>query len=262
MRQTATVSVAQGLVSVFSSASPNNNSINEDSAAVLPVSETSAVLVVADGTGGSRAGDQASRVAVRALAQAVARAKEIGGELRNAILDGFELANRRVRELGLGAATTLSVLEVSDGIVRPYHVGDSLILAFGQRGKIKLQTVSHSPVGYAIEAGLLDSEDALQHRERHIVSNLVGSVEMRIEIGPQIELLPYDTVILASDGLSDNLRISEIIDSARVGSLSDAVHALAGSSVLRMVEPEHGEPSKPDDLTIVAFRACNPANAI
>ena len=104
-------------------------------------------------------------------------------ELRDAILNGFEDANGAVQALGIGAATTLAVVEVKENIVRPYHVGDSMILVVGQRGKIKLQSVPHSPVGYGVESGLLDEKEAMYHEERHLVSNVVGSPDMRIESG-------------------------------------------------------------------------------
>ena len=81
-------------------------------------------------------------------------------------------------------------MEISNGSVRPYHVGDSVILLVGQRGKIKLQTVSHSPVGYAVEAGVLDEVEAMHHQDRHVVSNFIGSPEMRIEVGAPLRLAP------------------------------------------------------------------------
>ena len=77
------------------------------------------------------------------------------------------------------------------------------VLVTGGLGKIKLLTVSHSPVGMALESGLLDEAEAMHHEERHIVSNVVGSAGMRIEIGAKRKLAPRDTVLLASDGLAE-----------------------------------------------------------
>ena len=75
--------------------------------------------------------------------------------LRPAILDGIEAANAAVRAIGTGAATTLSLVEIQGRVVRAYQVGDSAILLAGQRGKLKYQTIAHSPIGYAVEAGLI-----------------------------------------------------------------------------------------------------------
>ena len=64
--------------------------------------------------------------------------------MRSRILDGFEEANEAVLGLGVGAATTLVAAEIEDTRVRSYHVGDSMSLIVGQRGKLKSQSVPHS----------------------------------------------------------------------------------------------------------------------
>jgi serine/threonine protein phosphatase PrpC len=209
---------------------------------------------VADGFGGQPAGDQASRLALAALADAVAEAVSSGAEMREGILNGFEQANQAVCGLGLGAATTLAVAEIEGRWVRTYHVGDSAILIVGQRGKIKLQTVSHSPVGLAIEAGWLEETEAMHHEDRHLVSNMVGSTDMRIEIGSVLQLRPRDTLLLASDGLFDNLHLQEIVQIIRKGPLDAAVRMLADECEGRMRTPRPGFPCKPDDVTSVVFR--------
>ena len=111
-----------------------------------------------------------------------------------------------------------------------------------------------SPVGYALESGLLGEEEALHHDERHLISNMVGSAEMRIEVGSPIRLAPRDTVLLATDGLLDNLSLQEIVDGIRTGPLAKVVQNLARSCGQRMRDPEDGHPSKPDDTTFLLFR--------
>jgi serine/threonine protein phosphatase PrpC len=114
--------------------------------------------------------------------------------------------------------------------------------------------VPHSPVGCAVEAGLIDEDEAMHHDERHIVSNVIGAADMRIEVGSALRLAPRDTMILASDGVLDNLHIEEIVSRIRKGPLDDAAGKLAKHSRRRMIEPREGDPSKPDDLTFIAFR--------
>ena len=117
--------------------------------------------------------------------------------MRAAIINGIERANVAVRDMGLGAATTMAVVQVQERFVRPYHVGDSLILVVGNQGKIKLQTIAHSPVGYGVEAGLLDEAEAMHHEARHVVSNIVGTEDMRIEVGARLRMAPRDTLVVA-----------------------------------------------------------------
>ena len=136
-----------------------------------------------------------------------------------------------------------------------YHVGDSVILVIGQRGKIKLQTIPHSPVGYAVEAGLLDEHEAMHHEDRHLIFNMLGSPDMRIEVGSTLELAPLETVLVASDGLADNVHTAEIVDILRKGPLDEATRALVALARARMLERTEHQPHKPDDLTVVVWRA-------
>jgi serine/threonine protein phosphatase PrpC len=105
-----------------------------------------------------------------------------------------------------------------------------------------------------LEAGWISDDDALHHEERHLVSNMVGSPQMRIDVGPMVTLRPRDTLLVATDGLFDNAGLSEIIELIRKGPLTGAGESLAGSCHCRMLQPQQGEPSKPDDLSLVLFR--------
>lgn len=245
---------AGGRVALFCVKSPDRESANQDSAALIPCPDDSGVLVVADGVGGYAGGAQASRLAVEAMAEAVEEGIAAGNKLRASALNGVELANKRVRELGTGAATTIAVVLLQDGRMRSCHVGDSDILVVGGLGKMKHRTLSHGPVGYALEAGLLDEGEAMNHAQRNEVSNIVGIPDMRIEIGPRLGLAQRDTVLLGSDGLYDNLFEEEIVERIRKGKLEDCAGALASTALRRMAKPHRGEPHKPDDLAFILYR--------
>ncbi len=245
---------AGGQCAVFTARSPFKETVNEDALAVIPVGDRAGVLVVADGLGGLPAGEVAARLAVSTLTEALGGAAEEGMSLRDAILDGIERANADILALGTGCATTLAVVELQGQMMRSYHVGDSIVLLVGQRGKIKFQSVAHSPVGYAVEAGLLDEAEAMHHAERNIVSNVLGSPEMRIDIGPAIALAPRDTLLLASDGLPDNLYVEEIVARVKSGPLRRAVDVLVGDCRERMEHPMPDCPSHADDLSLILYR--------
>ena len=246
--------LAGGFVSVFSMRSPDKETPNEDAIAVIPTGNRSGVLAVADGLGGAPAGKQASSLALRRLVRAVESAVREEAEIRAGILNGFESANEEVLALAIGAATTLTVVEFDGQLVRHYHVGDSMVLLTGQRGKVKMQSIPHSPVGYAVESGLLDEADAMHHEERHVISNVIGSSDMRIEMGSAVQLARRDTLLLASDGLSDNLHVSEIVECVRKGPMARVTRDLAKLARERMEGAMDGDPSKPDDLTFAIFR--------
>jgi serine/threonine protein phosphatase PrpC len=228
--------------------------VNEDSLGVLQLDPNHVVLLLADGMGGGPVGEQASAQAVEQLFRTIPQAVQRHGDARQGILEGFDQANAAVMALGRGAATTLVVVEIQGDTLRSYHAGDSSVLVTGQRGKLKLSTIAHSPVGYAFEAGLLSERDALHHDERHLVSNWIGSSELRIDVGPSLSLSRYDTLVMGTDGLFDNLTTAEILELVRRGPLGQCATALGAAARRRMEQPRRGEPSKPDDLSFVLYR--------
>ena len=243
-----------GEIWIYSQRSPFKDTVNEDSAGVLVANGKTALFVVADGCGGTAGGERASRIAVDSLLSSIQAGLSEATSLRSAILDGIETGNKRVLAIGTGAATTLAAVEVQDRTLRSYHIGDSTVLLVGNRGKIKLQTRSHAPVAYGVEAGLIHEDDAIHHDDLHLVSNVVGTNDTHIEIGPERTMSSRDTLLLASDGIFDNLRIDEIVEIIRKGPLEKAAQRLANDAQRRMQSPEAEEPSKPDDATFVLFR--------
>ncbi len=250
-----TFDLPKGQVAIYSRRCPGKSTANEDAVLVIPLDDTRVVLAVADGCGGMHAGAEASRITLKALRRSIKKAKAADVSLRSAILDGIEAANAKVMKLGVGAATTLAVTEVTGERMRSYHIGDSQVVLVGGRGKVKLQTPAHSPVGYALEAGVLSEDEAMTHEDRHIVSNVVGTRECFIEVGMRRKMAKRDTLVLASDGIFDNLHVDEACDLIRNGQLETAATRLAQRAQERMNSPTcDDQPSKPDDATFVLFR--------
>jgi serine/threonine protein phosphatase PrpC len=108
----------------------------------------------------------------------------------------------------------------------------------------------------------MDENEAVQHDQRHVLFNVIGAEDMRVEISGMTKLAARDTVLLASDGLLDNLFADEIVDCIRMGPLTDAADRLVEKAVGRMKANGSKQPSKPDDLTIVLFRPHAPKTHI
>jgi serine/threonine protein phosphatase PrpC len=248
------VNVAGGQAVAYSCRDPYKDTENEDTVAILPYGPGAAVLVVADGAGGLPAGKRASMTAVNTLAESLQVAMDKTMLLRTAILNGIEAANDAVLGLANGSATTMTVITLEGRLARSYQVGDSEAIVIGQRGLVKLQTTAHSPTGFAVEAGFLDQREALHHEDRHLVSNFIGTTDMRIDVGAAVDLDLRDTVLLASDGLMDNVHVDEIIEFVRKGPLSDAMRGVVELANQRMQKAEVGQPNKPDDLSLILFR--------
>jgi len=246
--------VGGGTIIAYTAPAPGKTTGNEDSVAAIPYGPGAAILAVADGAGGLPGGRKASQTAVASLEASLNKAMHETMLLRTAILNGIDAANEAVLSLGNGSATTMTVMTIEGLIARSYQIGDSKSMIVGQRGRIRAQTVSHSPTGFAVEAGFLDHRDALHHEERHLVSNFIGTNEMRIDMGPELKLNSRDTILLASDGLTDNIHNHEIVDVIRRGPLTAAMESLTTLAIRRMTTETLHQPSKPDDLSVILFR--------
>lgn len=73
-------------------------------------------------------------------------------------------------------------------------------------------------------------------------------------MGTRRKLAPYDTVVVASDGLSDNLIVDEIVERVRRGTLIQCAERLVNDCTERMTHPQKGVGGHPDDLAVVLFR--------
>ena len=61
-------------------------------------------------------------------------------------------------------------------------------------------------------------------------------------------------MLLASDGLTDNVHVDEIIEFIRKGPLDVAANAVVDLAGKRMASNNLRDPSKPDDLSLILFR--------
>jgi serine/threonine protein phosphatase PrpC len=237
--------------------SPDHPDRNDDAAAVWLRSDGSALLAVADGMGGTPQGAEAAARAIHALDAGIRQAAS-GDEVRGVVLDAFEQANREILEQLAGSGTTLVVGELVGGEIRSYNVGDSSALLIGQRGRVKLETIAHSPVGYGVAAGLIDPDAAMEHEDRHFLSNHLGSRSMHVELGSSRSFALRDTLLLASDGLMDNITLTELVEIVRCGPLGDAATRLIELCEERMNGRNGQGPGKLDDVTFLLLRNFRP----
>lgn len=253
-REPLEIETSAGTVYAHLAADPGGRGPNEDSAAVVDLEDGRVVLAVADGAGGLSAAAQASRITVEALAERLARLPQ-GEALRETILTAIDEANRRVLDLDVRAGSTFAAAAIEDGAVRSYQVGDSAILVADAGGGLRHQAVTHSPTGYAVEAGVFDEYEALRHVHRNLLSNMVGLEDLRIEISSRVPLRRGDTVLVASDGLVDNLVTDEVLEILALPDPREALCELTRQTYARMADPTSELPSKPDDLAILLWRA-------
>ena len=235
----------------FSTRSPIKSTPNEDSLAIINVDDETTVLVVADGLGGMAAGEKASKLLVNSIINS------LKGDLvsvREGILNGIDKANKELVETKQETGTTVSIAEIKGNTLRTYHAGDSLILLSAGHAKPKYLAMSHSPISYAVACGAIDAERAMCHPERNLISNYVGCLDMHINIGPLLKLSKFDTLILSSDAVSDNLYDDEICEHISSESLFEGTNELIEHCKKNMKEPSSDRVCHPDDFTLITYR--------
>ena len=178
------------------------------------------LLVVADGMGGHRAGDFASRFTVEVLAEEVQNSKETHPEqiLGNAI----QTANERLMEEAAkdsrleGMGTTLVAATILDHVLYFANVGDSRLYLINK--EIRQLSKDHSLVEEMVRLGGLTEEEAKHHPDKNIITRAMG---VKDKVEPdffEYRLKGGDTILMCSDGLTnmvDDDEIFQIVKSAR-----------------------------------------------
>lgn len=162
------------------------------------------LLVVADGLGGHRSGEVASRVAIEVLG---ARIREGHDDPGRRLKTAIEAANQQIlaaaredRALD-GMGTTIVCLLLIDN--RPSvvaHVGDSRL--YRLRGEaFTAITEDHSLVATLLREGVLDEEEAKRDPRRNQVLRALGvRDEIDVEVA-DVHPMAGDRYLLCSDGL-------------------------------------------------------------
>jgi hypothetical protein len=76
---------------------------------------------------------------------------------------------------------------------------------------------------------------------------------MHVEVGSVRKITSRDGLLVASDGVLDNLLIDEIVGLLRTGSAATAAAQIGALAWQRMQAPQNGQPHKPDDMTLIVF---------
>ncbi len=193
------------------------------------------LFIVADGMGGHRAGEIASRIAVETFVENFNsklknRTKKTPSNkktnnltlphIKKLLLDGIQITNRKVFNEAVskseyyGMGTTFTGCYIQDYKAYIIHVGDSRL--YIKRGsEFNLLTPDHTIVGELFRRGEISYDDTFNHPQRNYLTKVLGVAE---DVDPDFsshEILPEDIILICSDGLNSMLKdkdISSIID--------------------------------------------------
>ncbi len=191
--------------------------VNEDSVWVGNIQDEYVLGIVADGMGGHRAGDTASRLAVQTVIsdlqglEAGLSAEACRAALHDAILHAndvvFHTAQMSDDYHNMGTTIVAVLLKGNQGIIG--HIGDSRAYLISEDG-LRLLTQDHSLVNELLKTGQISEEEAAAHPRRNVLTRALGTdAEVKVELD-EIELVSGDVLLLCSDGLSNMITGDQI----------------------------------------------------
>lgn len=211
--------------------------LNEDAVAV---DRDFGIAVLADGVGGNRGGDVASRMAVDIVGERLrAKIRQFRAGARQPTPPQFTEqivaeANLAIHEASRkqpgcsGMGTTLALAVFYERNVALLHVGDSRIYRL-RNGQLQLLTRDDSLLNDQVALGLISAKDAGNSHNRHLVTQALGAApEVPVHLREE-DARSGDVYLLCSDGLNDLVEESDIeliVDSLKTNLPLAAAHLI------------------------------------
>ena len=208
------------------------------------------LAVIADGMGGYEGGQEASRLAVDTVRHIYDR--DFNGNPQEVLVAALKHAHQTIQRYGMdhpefrGMGTTCTAIAIIQRRLYFAHVGDSrLYLIRGD--SISRLTRDHSYVGRLVESGIVRSEDAESHPQRHILTAALGS---GLDVTPHVPEAPVqleegDLLLLCTDGLWSLVGEPDMLRIIQSNPLSEACQDLVKSAHQR---------GAPDNVTLQILR--------
>lgn len=170
------------------------------------------LFIVADGMGGHKAGEFASKFTVETIVESV-RTNEQKEPVR-IIEEAIQTANRELiqkacqDETMAGMGTTVVVVTVIGDKAFVANVGDSRMYVIGK--EITQVTRDHSLVEEMVRMGELAKDAAKDHPDKNIITRAVGAAQDVDVDFFEVELYPQDYILMCSDGLTNMVEDEDI----------------------------------------------------
>ena len=172
------------------------------------------LFIVADGMGGHKAGDYASRYTIERVVASVSRntGEEPIAIMKEAINKANELlvAESREDESKSGMGTTLVIGTIIGNKLFVANIGDSRLYVVGQN--MRQITRDHSLVDEMVRLGEINADEARVHPDKNIITRAVGTSDHVEADFFEVEITADDTILLCTDVLTNLVRDDEILD--------------------------------------------------
>lgn len=170
-----------------------------------PIGPFPNLLVVADGMGGHKAGDFASKFTVEVVKREIAGSRSKKPE--KVMHDAIQVANRELirvasRDVKLeGMGTTLVVATVIGDTLYFANIGDSRLYLIDDN--IKQLSKDHSLVEEMVRLGGIKAEDARNHPDKNIITRAMGVKDEAEADFYEFRIKRGDKILMCTDGLSN-----------------------------------------------------------
>ena len=171
------------------------------------------LFLVADGMGGHKAGEYASRFTVEKIVETISESDQTEpvAALKEALTEAnrclMEEANLDAAKSGMG--TTLVAATVIGDRLHVANVGDSRLYLINHEA-IRQITRDHSLVEEMVRLGEMDKADAKDHPDKNIITRAVGvAPELSVDFF-EVRLKPDETILMCSDGLTNMIEDEKI----------------------------------------------------
>lgn len=207
------------------------------------------LFLVADGMGGHRAGDTASRMCIEEVVRYILSTdlqtpvSAFDQAVQTANLAIYE-KSRSFEELS-GMGTTLVGTTIVDQTAYIINVGDSRL--YHLRDGIRQITVDHSLVEEMVKSGEIQKEEMRTHPNKNIITRALGTDTTVRPDCFEIEVQEGDVLLLCSDGLSNMLEDEEIEKTVKEH-ISDMKEA--GERLVELANEAGGK----DNISVVLVR--------
>ncbi len=175
------------------------------------------LFIVADGMGGHKAGDYASRFSVNRVVASITRNK--GDEPIPILKEAIETANELLvqesseDEDKAGMGTTMVVAVICDEILYVANVGDSRLYVLNK--DIKQITKDHSLVNEMVRMGEINESEARNHPDKNIITRAIGATdEIDVDFF-EVNISKGDIILLCTDGLTNMVGDEEILETVK-----------------------------------------------
>ncbi len=190
--------------------------INQDCVdiSVRPVGNLPNLLLLADGMGGHKAGDYASRYTIDTVKKEVNVSPETNPV--HIFAEAIEYANAHLYEKSIsnenfqGMGTTLVAATCIDYKLNVANIGDSRLYLIRQNKMVQV-TKDHSYVAELVQKGGISLEKAKNHPKRNYITRAVGAFERANPDYFYVETKVGDIILICSDGLTNMLSDEEIL---------------------------------------------------